>query len=135
MLRGLIALAAVAAAVLVFAAAPSAALRGGGEVTLVYVGADDCAPCRNWQNREAVAFRASPLFTRVTYREVKAPALFDLLKDEYWPEDLRSYRAQLGRGAAAPLWLVIADGEIVTRGAGPSQWQAAIVPAIEMLRP
>lgn len=105
----------------------------GRDLMLVYVGADDCAPCRTWQRDVAASFRATAKFQYVAYREVKSPTLFDILKDENWPDDLREYRVQLGRGAGVPMWLVIADREIVARGYGASQWQSAILPKLEAL--
>jgi len=102
-------------------------------VTVLYVGADDCAPCRAWQNSEGAAFRASPEFHRLTYREVKSPTLLDVLKDENWPDDLRRYRDRIDRAAGVPMWLVIADREIVSRGYGPTQWREAILPKVRSL--
>jgi hypothetical protein len=102
-------------------------------IVVLYVGAEDCAPCRTWQRGAKVAFQASPEFQRLVYREVKSPTLFDLPKDENWPEDLREYRSQLGRDAGVPLWLVIADGQVVQRGMGPTQWSAEVVPKIRSL--
>jgi hypothetical protein len=64
---------------------------------------------------------------------VKSPTLFDIFKDDNWPDDLREYRAQLGRGAGVPMWLVIADREIVGHGYGASQWRSAILPQLEAL--
>lgn len=100
---------------------------------LVYVGADDCAPCRAWQRDDGAMFRLSPEFARLTYREVKSPILFDILKDKYWPDDLRGYRDRLGRGAGVPMWLVISDREIVEQRFGATQWQAAVLPKIRAL--
>lgn len=102
-------------------------------MTLLYVGAEDCAPCRVWQNGEGTAFRASPEFARLTYREVKSPTLFDVLKDENWPEDLRGYRDRIERGAGVPMWLVITGNDIVGRGFGPSQWRQSILPKLRSL--
>jgi hypothetical protein len=101
-------------------------------LVLVYVGADDCAPCRTWQ-REAAPLLRSPAFARLLYREVKSPSSLDLMRDTYWPDDLRGLRGQLEPGAGIPLWLVIADGEIVGRGQGASQWQATILPKLRSL--
>ncbi len=67
-------------------------------VTLVYVGAEDCAPCRVWQAVEGRRLLDSSGSARLTYREVKSPTLRDVLKDEYWPEDLRGYRSAWGPG-------------------------------------
>jgi hypothetical protein len=125
---------AAGAIVLTFAARSLLDARPKEEsITLVYIGAEDCAPCRKWQREDAVAFRSSAEFARVTYREVKSPVLFDVLKDEYWPDDLRRYREQLPRGAGVPLWLVVADGRIVEQRFGAAQWQAAVLPKVRSL--
>jgi hypothetical protein len=106
---------------------------GRPQPMLVYVGAEDCAPCRTWQRGAGATFRSSAEFAHLIYREVKSPTLLDVLNDEHWPEDLRGYRDRLGRGAGVPLWLVIADGEIIELGFGPSQWQTAVLPRLKLL--
>lgn len=110
---------------------PSPSTRA--DITLVYVGAEDCAPCRKWQREDGSAFLSSGEFARVAYREVKSPALFDLLKDEHWPLDLRRYRERLAPGAGVPLWLVLADGEIVDQRFGAVQWKSAVLPKLRTL--
>jgi hypothetical protein len=102
-------------------------------VTLLYVGAEDCAPCRSWRRGAGAAFRSSPEFRRVSYREVESPTVLELLKDEYWPDDLREYRGRLDRGAGVPLWLVISDHQIVERAFGESQWKSAVLPKLKSL--
>ena len=103
------------------------------DIVLVYVGAEDCAPCRTWQGGARAAFRSSPEFAHVTYREVKSPSLLDVLNDEYWPNDLRSYRDRLRRGAGVPLWLIISDQEIIEHGFGASQWDGTVLPKLRSL--
>jgi len=103
------------------------------DVILVYVGADDCPPCRRWQLESRPPFRASAEFAAVTYREVKSPTLLDLRGDQYWPDDLRAYRAQLGPDAGVPLWLIISDNELIERSAGIRQWQSAVLPRLRSL--
>jgi hypothetical protein len=103
------------------------------EVVLLYVGSQDCAPCRVWQDGEGAQFRTSPEYAWLTYREVKSATLFEVLKDENWPEDMRPYRDRLGQGAAVPMWLVIADGEVVSREHGASRWGAAVLPKLRSL--
>ena len=102
-------------------------------VMLLYVGAEDCPPCLVWQRGDGASFRASPGFARVIYREVRSPTLMDVLKDENWPADLRQYRAPLAVGAGVPLWFVIADGAIVERGFGLSQWRGVVLPRLKSL--
>jgi len=105
----------------------------GREVTLLYVGAEDCAPCRSWLHGAGAAFRSSPEFPRVSYREIESPTVLDLLKDEYWPDDLREYRWRLDRSAGVPFWFIISDHEIVERAFGESQWQSAVLPKLRSL--
>ena len=102
-------------------------------LTLVYVGADNCAPCEIWQRNQGTAFRDSPEFHRLAYREVKSPNLFDVLKDDNWPQELRVYRQAIGEGAGVPLWLVIADDQIVMQSSGLAQWQELVLPKIKLL--
>ncbi|MBI3704365.1 MAG: hypothetical protein HY244_11110 [Rhizobiales bacterium] len=109
------------------------AVKSQSQVTLVYVGADNCAPCDLWQRNQGSAFRNSAEFNRLAYREVKSPSLLDVLKDENWPADLRSYRQSIGRHAGVPLWLVIADDRLVLQSSGASQWQATVLPKIKSL--
>lgn len=99
-------------------------------LTLVYVGADNCSPCNTWQRNQKKVFRISAEFHRITYREVKSATLFDVLNDNNWPEELRIYRQAIGRGAGVPLWLVIADDQIVLQSSGLTQWQEAVLPKI-----
>jgi hypothetical protein len=102
-------------------------------VTLVYVGADNCAPCDIWQRTQGIAFHDSAEFRHLAYREVKSPSLFDLLNDENWPEDLRVYRKTIGQGAGVPLWLVIVDDQLVMQSFGLTKWQEAVLPKIRSL--
>jgi hypothetical protein len=100
---------------------------------LIYVGAEDCAACRVWQRVDAATFRSSSEYSRITYREVKSSSTLDVLKDEHWPDDLRPYRDRLGRGAGVPLWLLVADGELVQQALGARQWKEAMLPKLKSL--
>jgi len=100
-------------------------------IMLLYVGAEDCAPCRAWKSGEGAAFLASRDFARITYREVKSPHLEDVLNDENWPDEMRIYRERLQRSDGVPLWLVISDDEIVDKQYGAAQWRASILPRIK----
>lgn len=110
-----------------------ATTKAAKKITLVYVGAENCAPCESWQHNQGSAFRNSTEFQRLAYREVKSPNLFDILHDNYWPEDLRLYRQAISRSAGVPLWLVIVDDQLVMQRAGVSQWHELIFPKIKSL--
>lgn len=97
---------------------------------LIYVGAEDCAPCRAWQQDDGAAFRRSAEFTRITYIEVKAAHLRDVLKDENWPEEIRGLRGRLKKSDGVPLWLVVSHDDVVEQRFGAAAWRASILPAI-----
>lgn len=102
-------------------------------VMLIYVGAENCGPCKVWQRTDGAAFRDSAEFPRLSYREVKSPTLLDVLKDQNWPDDLIAYRQTIDPRAGVPLWLIIADGQPVMQGFGLSQWREAVRPKLRTL--
>jgi hypothetical protein len=111
----------------------SARLGASAEVTVVYVGADNCAPCRTWREQRLLAFRASAEFARLTYREVTTPRLFDLLEDASWPDELGQYRSVFNRAAGVPLWVIAADGRILLAARGLGEWDDKALPRIRSL--
>jgi hypothetical protein len=124
----------LAALAAIVAASPSAlAPARTADLLLIYVGAEDCAPCRAWQNGDGAAFRNSAEFARVAYREVKSPHLHDVLSDEHWPEDLRAHRSRLRRSDGVPLWLIVSDRDVVAQRFGAAAWQADVLPQLRAL--
>lgn len=125
-LGGLAAIASIAAALLVVNAPPARAAN----LKLIYVGAEDCAPCRAWQSHDGAAFRQSAEFSRITYVEVKAASLRDVLKDENWPSDIRGLKSRLKASDGVPLWLVVSNDHIVEQRFGAAAWREKILPTI-----
>jgi hypothetical protein len=99
-------------------------------VMVVYVGAEDCAPCRVWRRNRFPAFVKSPEYHQVAYREVVSPTVLDLLSDEHWPDDLRRFRASLDQSAGVPLWFIVADGAVRLTARGLREWDSLAVPKI-----
>lgn len=114
---------------------PLAVASGGGPVRagrwrLVYVGADDCAPCRQWRDAHWSAVRHATAFSAIAFVEVRAPRAADLLRDEYWPAALRPLRAEIPKGAGVPLWLLVEYGTVAARAWGEAGWRDNILPAL-----
>lgn len=108
-------------------------LRARSDVTIVYVGAEDCTPCRAWHRAHWPGFAASREYQLVTFREVTSPRLFDLLEDRNWPQDLRGLRQRIDRSAGVPLWFIVVDGEPLMTVKGLREWQTAALPTIRLL--
>jgi hypothetical protein len=135
MARYLAGIAALAASVVAIGAWIDLTPRSAAsDVTVIYIGAEDCAPCRAWRRDGWPQFAASAEYSRLIYREVTSPRLADLLNDEYWPSDLRRYRDKLDRSAGVPLWFVIAnDAKPVLMARGLREWEALVLPKIRSL--
>jgi hypothetical protein len=103
------------------------------QVAVIYVGAEDCAPCRIWRRDRFPTFAGSPEFKRLSYREVTSPRLFDLLNDEHWPDDLRRYREILDRTSGVPLWFIVADDKVVLTVRGLREWSELAIPKIRSM--
>lgn len=100
-------------------------------LTLIYVGAENCAPCDVWKRDHREAFMASPQFAKLKYHEVIAPDLKTVLTDETWPKDLRRYRDSAKRLMGAPSWLVVEDQQVIASIGGLSMWEKNVLPFLK----
>jgi len=119
-----------AAAVTTIALADRPAPMPGGRWRLLYVGADDCIPCRAWRQAHWAALRSAPPFAGLQFIEVRAERSEDLLQDSYWPEDLRRYRSAIPSGAGVPLWMLLHGETVLVRAWGAQQWYNRMLPAL-----
>jgi hypothetical protein len=108
-------------------------VAAGPNVTVIYVGAGDCRPCRLWSRDYLPRFAASREFSKLTYKEVLAPKLFTLMNDAYWPQDLRKYRDKLDQRSAVPLWFVVIEDRVALVAVGLRQWEDQVVPKVNSL--
>lgn len=102
-------------------------------LTVVYVGADDCAPCRTWHHDDGPQFFASAEFRRVDYREIRSRSLLGVLDEDLWPADLRTHRDLVKAAAGVPLWLLLVDDDVAVVASGISKWRELMLPAIRRL--
>jgi hypothetical protein len=124
----LFATATIIAAILIAQARPPAR---AANLLVIYVGAEDCAPCRAWHGGDGATFRASTDFDRLIYREIRSPRLADVLSEEHWPLDIRTYRNSVRRSDGVPLWLVVSDDVVVEQQFGAEAWRSKILPTIK----
>ncbi len=99
---------------------------------VIYVGAENCAPCDDWTRDHKQAFVDSPQYEKLTYREVIAPSLKELLSDTAWPADLRRYRDGTKRLVGAPSWLVVENGQVIASTGGLSNWKKNVLPFLKI---
>lgn len=100
-------------------------------LTVVYVGADDCAPCVRWRRERRPDLERSTVFQRIEYREIIAAKLSSALDDSYWPEPLRDLRPiVLKGGGGVPYWILMRGNRVIASAGGESAWDRQIWPLI-----
>lgn len=109
---------------------PRAARRPDGTWRLLYVGAEDCAPCLAWRRAHWLATRDAPVFAALQFIEVRAARSTDVLQDANWPTELRPFRTAIPAAAGMPFWLLLRGEAVVQRAWGERAWQAAMLPAL-----
>ncbi len=107
------------------------ATKPRGTITVIYVGADDCAPCRAWRKDDQPAFFGSAAFQKIKYREVITSHLYDLLAESQWPEDLSFVRERVKARPGAPQWFVMQNGRMIIWETGLSAWPRVVWPTIQ----
>jgi hypothetical protein len=119
----------VAASVAIALAVPAEAAR----IQLIYVGADNCGPCKNWELFSEPAWRKSPEAKQVELRKVKVPFFINTASDSAWPEDLRWVRDRTNARSGTPRFIVVVDDRVVGTAFGTNGWSQRTVPLLARL--
>jgi len=129
MIIGLVALVAVNAGTAFFARTLPRRAPPEEGLSLVYVGARDCAPCQAWDRDRRPDLVSSGALQRVAFREIVVDRLADLRSPQTWPgeaADLRRHFEPLG----VPQWLLLRGDAILGKAAGLSQWDERMRPLL-----
>ena len=96
-------------------------LTPASKIMLVYVGANNCPYCRDWESvKDGVVTRLQA--KGVEYRESISPSFADTSSPYYWPDDIKwitTENAAFVKGGT-PRFLVLVDGKIVRNKRGIS---------------
>jgi hypothetical protein len=104
------------------ASAAAGAARAAGGLQVIYIGSQDCPPCRRWSVTYKDRWLASPEYRQVTWYEVDPAHLTEAYRERHWPEALRPVLAQVPHRSGAPRFLIVSDGRIVSNEIGVSKW-------------
>jgi hypothetical protein len=115
----------------VFAGLAASATPGrahaAADLQVIYVGGQDCPPCRRWRTTYEAHWLASPEFRRVTWYEIEPRHLKEAYQERHWPEPLRPVLAQVPRKSGTPRFLIVKDGRIVSNEFGVSKWENTLI--------
>jgi len=93
-----------------------------GNLQVIYIGGQDCPPCRRWIATYKGRWLASPEYRQVTWVEVEPPHLKEAYRERHWPDALRPLLAQVPDKSGTPRFLIVTDGRIVSNEVGVSKW-------------
>lgn len=119
-------------AVCVLGAPYLAAAADAPKPTVIYLSAEDCTTCREWERANRPAFEKSAARKKVAWREVRVKTLLHINRKAEWPADLEWLRVQVPESATPRFYLIRSD-RLVAKGDGISGWTDKILPAIKKL--
>src|SRR5262249_34579303 len=102
-------------------------------IQIVYVGAFNCLPCKNWELFVEPAWEKTPEAKQVALRKVKVPFFENTASDTAWPEDLRWVRDRTNARSGTPRFIVVVDDRIVATTFGANGWSQRVVPLVARL--
>jgi hypothetical protein len=100
----------------------SSPARADSNVDVLYIGGQDCPPCRRWRASYHNKWLASHEFQKVDWFEIEPMHLKEAYDERHWPRGLRAVLAQVPRKSGTPRFLIVNDGKIVSNHLGVSSW-------------
>lgn len=97
-------------------------VRKNSSIDLVYMGANDCQPCRLWKAFDLPKLRASNEFPHIRFTDVQKWIQDPIPGMENLPEHLRPMRDELvrviNRKGGSPMFALLVDGKGIKGGWG-----------------
>jgi hypothetical protein len=113
----------------------SVEITSESRVTVVYIAADNCGFCREWDwaGGPRERFLASEAGRSVEFREVRRPYYQQRLTAQAFPGSLAWVWERVEVPAGTPSWVVAIDENPVLVATGLDRWEASVLPQIEVL--
>ena len=121
MLKGLLVLVA-----LLSPAGPAAA----ADISVVYLGTNDCPYCQHWEARAKGELMAELRGSPVRYYEVKGETLRQPIVERHYPDDLKWLARKLGPSRGVPRFILLVDGQIAWSVFGTNDYERIFLPAL-----
>lgn len=99
---------------------------------VIYIGANDCKYCREWEARFESRFKAQCAARNIKFRAIQVATLRNIRDERYWPNDLKPLLAKFSSRTGSPHFLAIEGGSrVIVDTHGIVNWQKLIVPLVE----
>lgn len=118
------------------AAASLAAVAGKAEAAaalmIIYVYADDCAPCQIFAAQDWPQFKASPVSRAVHFVRTTAPKTTQAYQSRYWPSEARPFLSAV-KVPIVPSFILVRQRQVVLVGNGIVGWRNQVLPQVHQL--
>lgn len=98
---------------------------------VVYIGADDCKYCREWEAQFERQFKAQCAARNIAFRAVQVATLRNIRDPRYWPDDLKPLLAKFSSSTGSPHFLAVTGTRVIVDTHGIVNWKKLIVPLVE----
>ena len=99
---------------------------------VVYVYADDCAPCQIFQAQDWPQFKASPVSRAVHFVRTTAPKTTQAYQVRYWPSEARPFHSAV-KVPIVPSFILVKNRSVVLVGNGIVGWRNQVLPQVHQL--
>ncbi len=86
------------------------------DIHLVWMGGDDCPPCKSWRLHELPLLRSSPVFRAVRFIYVDKPVRSSVPPAQYLPQEIRPFKNKLDQASGgrigSPQAFLLVSGEV-----------------------
>jgi hypothetical protein len=93
---------------------PEAATRAHSQLTVVYLGAEDCPACQRFEAYEEAAFKQKVAERGMQFREFHVGSHRYIKDLQGWPADLIWLHDQLGSKAGTPWFFLIQGKDVIS---------------------
>jgi hypothetical protein len=118
-------LAALAAA----AVSPASARTAAPNLSIIYVGAKDCGPCRVFDSQDLPQWNKSMLARDVKLIHVDAPSVNVAFQARHWPAEARPFISAV-KAPIVPCFILVDGKSVVAIGTGIGGWRNQVLPMI-----
>ena len=106
------------------------AVTKSSRLDVVYLGAEDCHFCQQWEFGSRVKLLESREASAFTFHEIKNQTLTKPMTAKDYPADLQWVYKQVGTTRGVPRFLLAIDGRVVMNSLGTGEYKRNFLPAL-----
>ena len=107
------------------------AVRKDAKLEIIYLGADDCPYCTQWESRSKAELLHSAEGKAVSFTAVKGETLRNPIEERHYPTQLKWVFKEIGPSRGVPKFLLAIDGKVMLTAFGTGGYADVFQPALK----